>query len=166
MKNRHIIKILDRKGIDALSGDDPAFIKTHIQDCRECRQAFQSARISSVFLKNFASAASPEINPFFREKVLNAWREKQNPRKPERMFYRWWQASAALIFMMLLIIGGLATFTFLTADTDSPAINADNSEAADSDLYSADLIILNQKNFKNLTAEQVFEVIENSKNER
>ena len=163
MKNKHITEILDRTPFSALDEQDRATVAAHAAGCAECRLAFEAARLSAVLLK-----AETEIkpSPFFQARVMNAWRERQQEAaaalRPFLAFRRWWQASAAPVFLMLTTLAVLISLTLL-----APQSSADDSmEISEFNLYSTDAVILNQRP-RDLTPEQVFEVIyTNSKNDQ
>jgi len=160
MSTKHIIKILDEADVSTLSSEDIKRISAHTAVCQNCRSAFQAARISSVLLKNSVVNDSPAPMPFFQAKVLNAWREKQNLPQPIAAFRRWWQASAAMVCAMILMVGGLISFSIMMPDSNS---FANQTAISNYNLYSADSIILNQKTPGDLTTEQAFEVLESSR---
>lgn len=161
MKTKHIIKILDRVNFAELSKEELATIQIHNNQCDECRQATAAARISSNLLKNAATTNSSAMpSAFFQAKVLNAWREAQQKKTPIAALVRWWQASAALVFSMLLLVSGLILFT-LTAQSETSAVN--QKSALEYNLYSTDSVILDQKMPGNLTTEQAFEIIDDYK---
>jgi len=161
MKSSHIIEILDGTSFIELSEQDKATIWAHADDCHGCRQAFEAARISSILLKAHESRV-PEPSPFFQAKVMNAWRERQMPRRPMEAFRRWWQASAAPVFLMVVTLAVLISLTFL-----APQSSADDSpvEISGSNLYSTDAVIYDQKASRDLTTEQVFQVIYDAKSD-
>jgi predicted anti-sigma-YlaC factor YlaD len=161
MKSGHITKILDEKSFAELSTQQREIISAHAADCSSCRRAFESARVSSLLLKLDSETVTPAApSPFFQAKVMNAWRERQIPRRPIAAFRRWWQASAMPVFMMLATMAVLISLTFL-----APQSSADDSpvEVSSFNLYSTESVILNQKQPKDLTTEQVFQVIYASK---
>jgi predicted anti-sigma-YlaC factor YlaD len=163
MKSKHITETLDQTTFAELSKDELAAINEHNADCPSCRQSFEAARISSILLK-VQSANVDEIapSPFFQAKVMNALREKQNLRNPIEAFRRWWQASAVPVFMMVLTVAVLISLTVM-----APQSNASDStaELSSFNLYSTDAVILNQNAPRDLTNEQVFQVIYETKSD-
>jgi predicted anti-sigma-YlaC factor YlaD len=161
MNTKHITKILDRANYTELSDEELANIRIHTQKCPKCLQASLAAQISSNLLRSVEVTNAPPVpSPFFQAKVLNAWRETQQIKKPIAAFRRWWQASAALVFSMLLVVGGLVLYT-LAARMETSAIN--QKSPSEYSLYSTESVILNQKTPKDLTTEQAFEIIDDSK---
>ncbi|MBA2605691.1 MAG: hypothetical protein H0U96_02340 [Acidobacteria bacterium] len=162
MKNRHIKKIIDQSGFANLSDKDLAVINAHITDCQACRQAFQAARISSVLLRAQSVDNATVPSPFFQAKVLNALREKQNSIKEVGAFLRWWQASAMMIGLMLMLVAVLAALTVV-----APFSSAGETQAGMSNfnLYSTDAVIFNQRLAPDLTTEQVFQVLDDTKSD-
>lgn len=159
MKDRHILEILDRQRFTDLSADETALINSHVGECAACKSAFEAARISSVLLNARAESEAIEPSPFFQTKVLNALqRESQNLRKPIAAFRRWWQASYAMVSLMILTVVGLIALTAF-----APSSNAEDTAGMPSNLYPTDAVILNQKASRDLTDEQVFQVIYNTR---
>jgi len=156
MKKRHITEFLDEIGFKDLSADQMAEINSHVPNCDECKKAFQSAQLASFILKENSNMQTP-VPPFFQAKVLNAWREKQIVQKPLAVFWRWWQASATLVLLMFVTVIGLMTATFFGSRSETAANRADDSKVT---LYSTETVILNQRTVRNLTTEQVFEVLD------
>jgi predicted anti-sigma-YlaC factor YlaD len=162
MKDDHILDILDGKRFVELNAGELALINSHSAECAPCREAFTAARISFVLLKARAEAEAAKPSPFFHARVMNAiQRESQNLRKPIAALRRWWQASYALVCFMVITVAGLVALTLL-----APTSNADDAQAGvTSNLYPTDAVILNQKPSRDLTDEQVFQVIYNTKYE-
>lgn len=160
MKNRHITKIIDQNGLANLTVGDLAIVNSHIADCSACSQAFQAARISSVLLRTQSVGNAPVPSPFFQTKVLKALRKKQNSIKEVGAFLRWWQASAMMIELMLMLVGVLAALTVV-----APFSSAGETQAGmpNFNLYSTDAVIFNQKLAPDLTTEQVFQVLDDTK---
>ncbi|MGI8467421.1 MAG: hypothetical protein ACR2N3_03115 [Pyrinomonadaceae bacterium] len=154
MKDQHILDILD----NGLSDANSALIQAHAARCEGCRRAINAARVSSVL---FQTAAVFEPSPFFQTKILNALqRERQNLKKPMAAFWRWWQASAVLVALMLMTVIGLISLTVF-----APQANADETQAgmAIDNPYSTEAVLLNRKSRANLTTEQSLELIYNTK---
>lgn len=156
MKSKHITKILDQTAFAELSEANKTVISKHIIDCDGCRKAFESARVSHLLMKSKAVAEIPSPSPFFQAKVMNAWRERQLPRRPVEAFRRWWQASAVPVFMMLVTLGVLISLTFLAPQSSTEDSTA---EVTNFRLYTTEGVILNQRAPRNLTNEQLFQLI-------
>ena len=152
MKDNHILDLLDENFDEANS----AAVAAHTAHCEGCRVAVNAARISSVLFR--AEAVSVfEPSPFFQTKVLNALRrERQSLRKPLAAFWRWWQASSAMIAVMILTAVGFIALTIF-----APSNNAPETQAGmiNENPYSAEAILINQKSRANLTTEQSLELI-------
>ena len=166
MKNKHITKILDKAAFAGLGETDKEIISAHISDCAECRSAFEAARLSSVLLKVISDVGAPEPSPFFQAKVMNAWRTRQIPRpNPIAAFRRWWQASAAPVFLILATMAVLISLTIFAPQSGGGGADDSLAETSNFNLYSTENIVLNQKAPKDLTNEQVFQVIYSAKND-
>jgi anti-sigma factor RsiW len=160
MKSGHITKILDGKGFAGLSPEEREIVLAHTADCSACRKAFEAARISNLLLKMDAASDAPAPSAFFQAKVMNAWREREIPRRPILIFQRWWQASAMPVFLMFVMMAVLISLTFL-----APQSSAEDApmEISSFNLYSTESVILNQK--RDLTTEQVYQLIYDAKSE-
>lgn len=161
MINRHIIKILDNNKFSEISAEEQAAIDAHILDCRDCRAALRAAQTASILLSESSKAETRVPTPFFQTKVLSAWREKQTAPKRVAVFRRWWQASAALVSMMILIVAGLITATLIGSRHRAAVNQKIGSDAA---LYSTETVILNEKPTGDLTTGQIFEVLYDNNN--
>ena len=160
MKSKHVTKILDRTRFAELSDQERATVWTHIKDCDGCRRAYEAARLSAILLKS-EKAAVTEVSPFFQAKVMNAWRERQIPRRPVEAFRRWWQASAGPVSAMLITMVIMILLTMV-----APQATSDNSQEVSSfNLYTTDGVIMNQRMPRDLTNEQLLEVIYSTRNE-
>ncbi|MGI9035667.1 MAG: zf-HC2 domain-containing protein [Pyrinomonadaceae bacterium] len=154
MKDEHILDILD----GGLSHANSALIEAHAARCENCRKALNAARISSAL---FQTAETFQPSPFFETKILSALqRERQNLRKPLAAFWRWWQASAALVAAMILMVVSLIALTVF-----APTASAGDAQvsAANDNPYSTEAILLNQKARADLTTEQSLELIYDTK---
>ena len=155
MKSKHITEIIDRTAFADLSEQDRTIVLSHIKDCSNCRQSYEAARLSAVLLKseNIVPQVSP--SPFFQAKVMNAWRERQIPRRPVEAFRRWWQASAMPVSMMVIAMVVMILLTLI-----APQANSESSQEVSSfNLYTTDGVIMDQRLPRDLTNEQIFEVV-------
>lgn len=163
MKNSHITKIIDQNNFANLSAKDLVIINAHIVTCRGCEQAFQAAHLSLILLRAQSNDNAPVPSPFFQARVLNALREKQNSIKAIGAFRRWWQASALMVGLMLMMVAGLAAITLrasLSNNFETPQAGISNFN-----LYSTDTVIFNQKLAPELTTEQVFQILDDTKSD-
>lgn len=153
MKDEHILDLLDND----LNEVESASVKAHAANCESCREAIHHAKISSAM---FRTAQAFEPSPFFQAKVLNALqREKKTLRKPIAAFWRWWQASATLVAVMVMMVISLIALTVF-----APGASANDAAVGTNDNpYSAEAILLNQRSRGNLTTEQTLEIIYETK---
>jgi hypothetical protein len=136
MRNEHIIELLDSAPLRSLSEADLARIREHSDQCALCDRAFKSAQISSLMLRERATAAI-EPAPFFKTKVMAAIRERQAA-TGAFSFLRFWKAARALVYSMAAIVVLLTGLTIsqpgLLIERDSPdqiaGFNSDDSEWA------------------------------------
>lgn len=155
MRSKHITEILDHTNFADLSEQDRTVITTHIEDCSGCRRAYEAARLSAVLLKSESSSTQASPSPFFQAKVMNAWRERQLPRRPVEAFRRWWQASAMPVSVMLVTMVIMILLTVIAPQTSSEG----SQEISSFNLYTTDGVIMNQNQARDLTNEQLFEVM-------
>lgn len=155
MNDKHITDILDSRPFAELGEDVKDVILTHTPNCVPCRREYEAARVGSALLKIETEVSVP---PFFQAKVMKAWREKQAVAvRSIAAFSRWWQASAALVAVMVTMVFGLIALTLLAPSADTE--QADNPTF---NLYSADTVILPQNQPRDLTTDQVFQTIYSS----
>jgi anti-sigma-K factor RskA len=102
MRNEHITELLDRAPLRSLSETDLARIREHSDQCALCRQAFRAAQVSSLMLRERATAAI-EPSPFFKTKVMAAIRERQAA-TGAFSFLRFWKAARALVYSMAAVV--------------------------------------------------------------
>ena len=161
MRSKHITKILDETAFKDLKAEQLGEINSHAANCAQCKSAFESARLSDALLKNFAPSEVFEPTPFFETRVLAALREKQLMSKPIAAFWRWWQASSAVVFLMLLSIGFLVVLTAL-----APQNAAENQEQATAlNDYSTEQVFFRAEDARDeLTAGQALQIIYETQN--
>ncbi len=146
MRTKHIFDLLDSKPFTELTREEQQQIQTHIETCQACFSAFEASKIASILFK----AKHEEIvlpPPYFHTRVLAAVREKSRE-KIEVLFSRLWRATAPLLISMIAIVILLAAITLI-----SPSSSENISSA---DLVSTEMVILNERNPKELTNDQVF----------
>ena len=157
MPERHITEILDNSAFAELSDADTRTIRDHVTDCEACARAFQTARISSVLMKERAVTANEsalQANPFFQTRVLAAWREQQAG-AAAWSFRRLWSATGAIVASMAATTAALAVLTFAVSATD-----ANDQQTAALVPYSAETVVLDQDQDDNqLTNDQVISAI-------
>lgn len=162
--NNHITEFLDRAVFAELDEQSRTAARSHIEKCADCRKSFAAARISEMLIKANSEMPAPAPSEFFQAKVMTAWREKQIARRPAiAAFRRWWQASLAPVSMMLIMLGGLISLTVFapqSSDADDAPI-----EISGYNTDSAEAVLLNQNLSGEMTTEQVFQEIYNTKSD-
>lgn len=156
MKDEHIKDILDNKSLADISESELQTIRTHVEACAECEQAFQAAQISALLIKERVSEAaenSLKVNPFFQTRVLAAWREQQATNGVSA-FRRLWNASGALVASMAATTAALAVLTFTI-----PASNTTSEQTAALVPSSAETVVLDQDQDDQMTNDQVLSAI-------
>lgn len=111
MKDNHITDLLDNSPPANLSERDLKTIRTHVEDCTACRNAFEAAQLSEVLVKERATEAI-EPSPFFQTRVMAAWREQQESNAVPA-FTRLWKSAGALVSSMALTTAAIAALSFI-----------------------------------------------------
>ena len=138
MKDKHIINLIESAPLSELSKSDLSEIRTHVDECAGCHQAFEAAQIALLLLKERA-AETFEPSPFFHTRVLAALRERQTTNE-QWAWSRMWRAAGALASSMAATVAALVVLTFFipgqvsTVVPETTALNA----------YSAEEVILNR----------------------
>jgi hypothetical protein len=147
----HIAELLDRKGYANLSEGELASLKLHGRNCEKCQNSFDAARVAMLLLRS-QTAAEFSPSPYFAAKVMASLRERRATVSVIDAFRRWWQASAAVVAIMLVTLASVIGLTIL-----APSAGAE--QASSFNLYSADTVILNQRSARDVTTEQALQVI-------
>lgn len=150
MKEEHIIEVLERTSLAALSEAELNTIRAHTTGCQACRQAYEVAQLSLLLVKERA-AETVEPSPFFQTRVLAALRERQAGSSPLRM----WKAAKALVSAMAATVAALAVLTFVIPD------NGAEFQPVASSGYSAEEVILgsNSSSPDQMSYEQVLSTL-------
>lgn len=141
--DKHIIVLIESAPLAGLSDADLTAIRTHTDDCSDCRKAFKAAQVSTLLLKEHA-AQSFEPSPFFNTRLLATLRERQANLSWTDVwaFGRMWRAAGALASSMVATVAVLAVLTFVI-----PANQVSSGPQALSSLpnnYSAEDVMLYQ----------------------
>ena len=155
--NNHITNILDETPFASLSEKDLQAIRSHVTACADCARGFQAAQISALLLRERGSEAaenSLNANPFFKTRVLAAWREQQST-AGVWSFRRLWNATGAVVASMAATTAALAVLTFVVPGNDTT-----DQQTAALVPYSAETVVLEQyQNDNQLTNDQIINAI-------
>jgi hypothetical protein len=151
MKEKHITEILDNASIGSLSESELNEIRAHAQDCVSCRSAYEAARLSAVVIRSRVKSTI-EPSPFFHTRVMAALREQQAVENVPAML-RLWGSAKALVSSMAVATAALAVLSFALP---SPAIPAPDQAVS---AYSAESVLLGQRNDDQMSYEQVMSTI-------
>src|SRR5438132_5301438 len=136
MADTHIIRTLEEKPFDSLSGGDIASVESHIAICDECKSAYDAARVAASLIQA-RTAETADVGPFFKTRVVAAIRERRlSPEEPPLV--RMWRAAGALvstIAVLLVILAGMTIFT-------SPDSQTGLTMPASQNLYSTEYVVL------------------------
>src|SRR5882757_488333 len=134
MNEQHIIENienLDSRAFAEFSEEELRQMQAHCAGCSQCRTAFSAAQNSAAILK-FEASQVFEPSQFFHTKVLAALREKRSGLQPVFDLRKMWQASGALVSVMVVMVAALF-FAGAVAPNGSgnisPAAGADTAEA-------------------------------------
>lgn len=154
MKDTHIIEVLDRGPLSALTESDATMIRAHVEDCAACRDAYQAAQLSEVLVKERATEAI-EPSPFFQTRVMAAWREQQESNAVPA-FSRLWKSAGALVSSMALTTAAIAALSFIIPGSATQPAES-SSELIPN---SAEAVMLNQEEYDaQMTDDQVWSAI-------
>jgi len=76
MPDTHIIRTLEEKPFDSLSGGDIASVESHIAICDECKSAYYAARVAASLIQA-RTAETVDVGPFFKTRVMAAIRDRR-----------------------------------------------------------------------------------------
>ncbi len=136
MKENHIIELLEKVPFAKLNESERNTILAHTADCATCARAHQAAVVADSLLRERARE-TVELSPFFKTRVMAAWRERQNETPA---FKRLWQAAGALVSSMTATVALLAVLSFIIPGGQT----SNTAQASVSNGYSAEELILNQ----------------------
>lgn len=160
MRVVHVTEIIDRKGLGTLADDERELVEVHAAECAECAEALFSARFALGMLRSHSETVKAAPPAFFETRVLAAIREKNVEKLPFWSFRRWWQASYGMVSAMVLIAAVLGMLTLF-----APASN-DQADMSNYSIYSTEADILNQRSARDLSREQLLEVIYSGKKDQ
>jgi hypothetical protein len=149
----HIIDMLDNTPLSSLTESKIKTIRSHVEGCPSCLQAFEAAQVSSLLMKERA-AETIEPSPFFQTRVLAALREKQ---ANVSAFVRLWKSAGALVTSMAVTTVALAALSFFV-----PGAGTDTQRDTTAALvpYSAESVVLDQNQGDDqMTDDQVLNTI-------
>lgn len=159
MNNDHIIEKLDGVGLSALSPAEADAVRAHAADCADCAVALRDANVARSLVRSRVEVATVAPPAFFETRVLAALREKQVLKTPFWSFRRWWQASSGLVSAMVLMAAVFGLLT-LFAPNDGP------QDVSNFNLYSTEAEVLNQRSAREMTREQMLDVIYGERREQ
>ena len=137
MPDKHIIRTLEEKPFNSLSADDIASVESHIAICKECKSAYEAARVAASLIQA-RTAQTVDVGPFFNVRVMAAIRESRLSPE-EAPLVRMWRAAGALvsgIAVLLMILVGMTIFS------KSPDSQIELTMAASQNLYSPEYVVL------------------------
>jgi predicted anti-sigma-YlaC factor YlaD len=137
MPDTHIIRTLEEKPFDSLSGDDIVSAESHIAICDECKSAYDAARIAASLIQA-RTAETVEVGPFFKTRVIAAIRESRLSPE-ESPLVRMWRAAGALVSTMAVVLVMLAGMTIFS---ESPDSQTELTIASSQNLYSPEYVVL------------------------
>ena len=140
MRDEHIISMIERAPLSALSESEMEKIRAHTERCTECRRAVEAARISRLLLGERAGSTF-EPSPFFQTRVLAALRQRQAANEAFS-FKRLWRATGALVSSMAATVAALVVLTLFAPGSQPTTGRQEIASAFNS--YSAEEVIFDQ----------------------
>ena len=152
MKENHIIEMIENSPLASLTEGDLLAMRSHAENCPDCRRAFAAAQLSTLVIRERAAAVI-EPPPFFQTRVLAALREQQANNVP--VLGRLWKSAGALVSSMALTTAILAVLSFVVpGTTTSPETTATLIPS------SAEAVVFNQdQSDYQMTDDQVLSAI-------
>ncbi|MBK8148336.1 MAG: hypothetical protein IPK58_09025 [Acidobacteria bacterium] len=160
MKNGHITELIDEKGLANIDSAGRELIEVHAAECAACADALAAARFSVSMLRARADIGPIHPSPFFETRVLSALRERQLQKAPFWSFRRWWQASHEMVGAMVLMAAVFGLLTIFAPADESQA------DLLNPNIYSTEADVLNQRPLRDMSREQVLEVIYSDRKEQ
>lgn len=160
MNSGHIIELLDSHGYRRLPDADRKAVESHSADCADCADALRAVRLSESMLAARVEVAAVAPPPFFETRVLAALREGVSERSPFWSFKRWWQASYGMVGAMLLMTAVFGVLSLIAPKSEP------QGEVTNYSLYSTEGDVINQRSVRDMTREQMLEVIYTDRKEQ
>jgi|SRR6266850_375590 len=140
MSKNHIISLIESAPLASLSESDLNSIRTHTNDCVECRRAFEATQISMLLLKK-RTPETFEPPPFFHTRVLAALRERQTV-GDQWGWTKVWRAAGTLASSMVATVAALAVLTLVIPASQTGSKTQDMTSSLNP--YSAEEVLLDQ----------------------
>jgi len=131
-------------------------IRIHADQCQGCREALTAATLSAELLRvRIEEAEALHPSPFFESLVMNAIRAGKVVSTPINAFTRWWKATSSILAFSASISVILIVVALMTTTTDDAPLTSSTS----SNLYPTEAVILDQNGGRDMTNEQVLQVV-------
>ncbi len=157
---KEIRTYLDSLLFSDLSGPKIESVRLHTTRCDECSRALTATLMSAELIK-VRREESEQIHPppFFESMVMKAVKARNTVVAPISAFTRWWKATSSILafsatLSMIFIVVALMT-------TKEQVVTS----SASNNLYPAESVILDQTSGRDLTNEQVLQVVYNPRYE-
>ena len=147
---------LDSISLNHASEEVVQEIRIHADQCRACREAFTAAILSAELLRaRIEESETLQPSPFFESVVMNAIRAGKAVSTPIAAFTRWWKATSSILAFSASISVILIVVALMTSTTeDVPTVSSTSSN-----LYPTEAVLLDQTSTKDMTNEQVLQVV-------
>lgn len=156
MSKNHIISLIESTPLASLSESDLNSIRTHSNDCADCRRAFEAAQISMLLLKE-GGPETFEPSPFFHTRVLATLRERQIG-GDQWAWTKVWRAAGALASSMVATVAALAVLTFVIPGGQTGSISQDMTSSLNG--ISAEEVLLDQgEAFNQVSEDQILNTL-------
>jgi hypothetical protein len=156
MSKNHIISLIESTPLASLSESDLNSIRTHTNDCADCRRAFEAAQISMLLLKE-GGPETFEPSPFFHTRVLATLRERHIA-GDQWAWTRVWRAAGALASSMVATVAALAVLTFVIPGSQTGSLSQDMTSSLNG--ISAEEVLLDQgEAFNQVSEDQILNTL-------
>jgi hypothetical protein len=131
-------------------------IRIHADQCQGCRAALTAATLSAQLLRvRIEEAEAMHPSPFFESLVMNVIKAGKVVSTPINAFTRWWEATSSILAFSASISVILIVVALMTTKTDDAPLASSTS----SNLYPTEAVILDQNGGRDMTNEQVLQVV-------
>ena len=158
---KEVKSLIDSVPINQLQASLNESLRSHLLECRTCDSAVSATLAMGVFFnarREGAEEVSP--SPFFESIVINALRARKAVAAPMVAFAQWWKATSSILAFSASISGILIVVALISSVKDDASIAPTYSN-----LYPPEAVMIDSTSGKDLTDEQVLQVVYNPRYE-
>lgn len=159
---KEVKALIDSFPIDQLQTSLNDEFQSHLAECRSCDSAFVATLAMGEFFnvrREDAEHVSP--SPFFQSVVINTLRARKAVATPIAAFAQWWKATSSILAFSASISGILIVVALISSMKDDSSI----TQTYSNNLYPPEAVMIDSTSGKDLTDEQVLQVVYNPRYE-